>query len=811
MRKRNLSLITAILLVATILLPGALPAFAEGITGNFESFTLGNVNGQDGWSKTGAYDVAVVTNSYGYASFGTKSLRISNAVTSGGFGDQTFAKQLVNEAGETTAYSVAPSGIRQNTFVAQWDFASTVPGAEQPGLSITASPDRGDGGRMSWIQMTDTPTGLEVNFYDYQDKPPYGSLANPADGRDDVGDLDDFYMTNVASGLARNVPHTIRLEMAFVDGPHNDVVKVYVDGVLKHTGTSWEDYFRWMQGPGDPEQTAPVHESRTVRTMLFRAGGAAASATLGNGFVIDNFSTSNPAVVPASTPWFFYDDGFPGGIGNFVTGPATPPLGVGSLHLALPGAVGARMAYGTAAYAGTRLDQITTLGYSTYRSSVDAGNNLAIALQFDMDYNLLDANTAWQGRLVFEPYMAAGGTVLQDTWQAWDALSGKWWASGAPGNTLCPQAAPCTWAQVLTNWPDAGLRAGIGYLWLKAGGPADGFDGNADALKIGLTGVDTTYDFEPTELKATTTDALFCVGETTTVDIDLAGVTNLYGYEFKVGYDTSKASAAGAFVNSFFDTADPASKPWNATCAAGVCKFAVSHTGGSLGTPQQSVSGSGVLAKITFTGVAPGPFNVTIYDDILSDIDGATLTHNLGAPLPLTVCGSATVSGKVTLQGRPGNNVNPGTVTFTDLGGNFPPVYTNFSGTDGAFSLSVPVLSGGSNYRMDAAHGLYLTNRKTPVALTFSVPLANQDTRLWGGDANNSGKVEINDLSCIGGQFGYPLPLLPITPCAGGGSPDINADGKVNIQDLAITGGNFDKCGAQPWDWVGGTPITVCP
>ena len=275
MRNRHFSLITAILLLATVMVPGALPASAEGITGNFETFTLGNVNGQDGWSMTGAYDVAVVANSYGYASFGTKSLRISNAVTSGGFGDQTFAKKLANEAGETAAYSAAPSGIRQKSFVAQWDFASTVPASQQPGLSITASPDRGDGGRMSWIQMTDTPTGLEVNFYDYQDKLPYGSLANPADGRDDVGDLDDFYLTTVASGLARNVPHTIRLEMTLIDGPHNDVVKVYVDGILMHTGTSWEDYFRWMQGPGDPEQTAPVHESRTVRTMLFRAGGTA--------------------------------------------------------------------------------------------------------------------------------------------------------------------------------------------------------------------------------------------------------------------------------------------------------------------------------------------------------------------------------------------------------------------------------------------------------------------------------------------------------------------------------------------------------
>ena len=91
-------------------------------------------------------------------------------------------------------------------------------------------------------------------------------------------------------------------------------------------------------------------------------------------------------------------------------------------------------------------------------------------------------------------------------------------------------------AQVLTNWPNAGSRACVGYFWLKAGGPADGFDGNADALTVGVNSLDTTYDFEPTELKATTTDPLFCVGETTTVNIDLAGVANLYGYQFEVSY-----------------------------------------------------------------------------------------------------------------------------------------------------------------------------------------------------------------------------------------------------------------------------------
>ena len=108
---------------------------------------------------------------------------------------------------------------------------------------------------MSWVQMADTPAGLAVNFYDYQDAPPYGTPGTVSDG---FGLEDNFIFTNVASGLARSVPHTVKVEMFLVDGPHNDIVRIYVDGTLMHTGTSWDDYFRWTQGPGGPEQTATM-------------------------------------------------------------------------------------------------------------------------------------------------------------------------------------------------------------------------------------------------------------------------------------------------------------------------------------------------------------------------------------------------------------------------------------------------------------------------------------------------------------------------------------------------------------------------
>ena len=262
--------------IASLLFASAVFAAPQIVDFENPPYTLGNVNGQDGWSMTGPFDVAVVENTSGHAAFGAQSLRISNATTSGAFGNQTFSKPLANEAGESAAENGGLSGgTRASHFEASWDFASTVPVAEQVGLSVVASPDRGDGARMSWIQMADTPSGLEVNFYDYQS----------AVGADcETGD--NFIFSNVASGLDRTVPHNIKVAMQFVDGPDNDVVQVYVDGALLHTGTSWEGYFNECE----PNPT------RTVDSILFRVAGDAAPETLGQGFLIDNISLSSANV-----------------------------------------------------------------------------------------------------------------------------------------------------------------------------------------------------------------------------------------------------------------------------------------------------------------------------------------------------------------------------------------------------------------------------------------------------------------------------------------------------------------------------------
>ncbi len=282
---RKLALAAVLTAPSLFILP--LSASADNVSVNFENppYALGSINNQDGWQSLGSigsgcavYDHAVTKNTYRYTTFGGQSLRISDAVTSGCFSDQTFAKPLVDSVGETVATAGTFSvGTKQRHFETQFDIASTMLN-QQPGMLVSVSPDRGDGSRMSYLRFEDSPAGIDVFFDDVQ------GTTNPA----------NFVETQVAIGLSGL--HTIKLTMDVKDGPSNDVVKVYIDGVLVITGTSWENYYRY-DSEASAEQTP-----RIVKTVIFRTSGAANLADAGNGFLFDNLSLlSGPILVGPPT------------------------------------------------------------------------------------------------------------------------------------------------------------------------------------------------------------------------------------------------------------------------------------------------------------------------------------------------------------------------------------------------------------------------------------------------------------------------------------------------------------------------------
>jgi hypothetical protein len=258
------------------------------------SYTPGSVNGQNGWQMTGPYDVAVASvSSFSDAAaygFGTQSLRISDAVTSGSFGDQTFSPGVVSPASESgphffdTSFSIGTTST-----------------SEQAGLHLSVSPDSGDGSRMSYLRFEDQSDGVHVFFDDATDSGPLGTVAN-------------FNETDIGT-LGRSTAHTIRFFMDFIPGPANDIVRIYIDGNLAYTGTSWEDYYRY-----DPEQAGNGNVVPSVDKLLFREAGTANPADLGNGFLIDNVSLASENCAPTG----FYRDGIDltaAQIGGNVTGP----------------------------------------------------------------------------------------------------------------------------------------------------------------------------------------------------------------------------------------------------------------------------------------------------------------------------------------------------------------------------------------------------------------------------------------------------------------------------------------------------------
>ena len=222
------------------------------------------------------------------------------------------------------------------------------------------------------------------------------------------------------------------------------------------------------------------------------------------------FAQSTVTVSPVDMKgWVFFDDNngtpcLPSTVCAMVNGPGTPPAGSGSARLKLAGpsdrpSLGALLSQ----LAGKRFAEITELKYSTYKSSPTApGDPLAIALQFSVDNNVLDSDYKFKGRLVFEPYLEPSlGPVAAGVWQTWDTLAGKWWLSGA-GRSLpsmvCSQSVPCTKSELLNNYPNIGIRDVLGQpnTILKAGGGWSSFDGNTDALTVGIGGTTTTYNFE---------------------------------------------------------------------------------------------------------------------------------------------------------------------------------------------------------------------------------------------------------------------------------------------------------------------------
>jgi hypothetical protein len=378
-------LLTSVAVATAFFAFSAGAAFADSIgpiTFESSTYALGNINGQNGWSMTGGYDVAV-DSSLSTPGFGSQSLRISNAVTSGSFGDQTFSPALTNPAGESTADNASFTGTIQPHFESQFQIFA-IPNSIGDMLSV--SPDRGDGSRMSYLRFDNESDGIHVYFDDVTD--PTHAL-----------NADSFNESQIAL-LSSGVSHTVKFTIDFYSGQDNDVVNIYIDGSLVHTGTSWEDYYRF---DSESNPSAPSDYTRTVRTMLFRESGTAVPANSGKGFLVDNLSLESGSI--PLTP-------------SVTTNAANP---IGTMTATLNGTDGPAAADNTSFWWGT-----TSIGPLT--SGSDPGSSEFPSTNWSHDSG--------------EGAVSAGGTIAEPItgltpnttyyFVAWVEIGGTWY----PGQVL---------------------------------------------------------------------------------------------------------------------------------------------------------------------------------------------------------------------------------------------------------------------------------------------------------------------------------------------------------------------------------------
>jgi hypothetical protein len=260
---------------------------------DFEGFTTGvSVDGQGGWGIGFGLPNITVDEEVTDDGTGNTVFRFSNAVVSGSLGDMPFAPRPAGMPiypGDTSTDPVlgqpdmfageSSTTAQYQRFIASLDFRSAT-GAAQANLGIAVSADNGAGGRMSYVQIVDSGSGLDLVTYDIDAA---GDFVGPQ---------------TIATGLSYTEWYTLVFEVLFYDGPSNDVVKIYLDGALIHTGTSWEDYFTATDLSSYPLGVP-------VQTLVFSAGSTPAPDNNGGGLYFDNITTAVGLLkqVPTLSEW----------------------------------------------------------------------------------------------------------------------------------------------------------------------------------------------------------------------------------------------------------------------------------------------------------------------------------------------------------------------------------------------------------------------------------------------------------------------------------------------------------------------------
>lgn len=180
-------------------------------------------------------------------------------------------------------------------------------------------------------------------------------------------------------------------------------------------------------------------------------------------------------------------------------GPDGAPSGIGSLGIRT-GSADDKAAFGNQVdFAGLLVKDLTEVGFSVYTTAENnaRGNNMP-SISFEIDPNVETVVSNYSSLV----YMPPNGT--SNAWTRFDATTtGFWGLTGSSFNgTPCSiNGARCTFAEMQAYLNDGGDDAVITFSAQITKGRDLAFSGAVDDLTIN----DTTYNFEPLGVIATTT------------------------------------------------------------------------------------------------------------------------------------------------------------------------------------------------------------------------------------------------------------------------------------------------------------------
>ena len=105
------------------------------------------------------------------------------------------------------------------------------------------------------------------------------------------------------------------------------------------------------------------------------------------------------------------------------------------------------------------------------------------------------------------------------------------------------------------------------------------------------------------------------LGSPLTVDVNVAGLTDLYAFQFDIGFNPAVFSASGVTEGALFSSIGVFFSPGFIDNTTGTITF----IGDSLSGPGPGVSTNGTLATITFSSIGVGSSSIDLANIILLD------------------------------------------------------------------------------------------------------------------------------------------------------------------------------------------------